>query len=52
MSQDSLLTAFEHPILGSPSTYLDRHWELDADGQPINELIESCRRGGEGGFRQ
>ena len=38
------LTFFEHPILNSPYAYPDRHWELDADGQPTNALIESRRR--------
>ena len=38
------LTFFEHPILNSPYAYPGRHWELDADGQPTNVLIESRRR--------
>lgn len=38
------LTLFEHPILNSPYAYPGRHWELDADGQPTNVLIESRRR--------
>ena len=38
------LTFFEHPILNSPYVYPGRHWELDADGQPTNRLIESRRR--------
>ena len=38
------LTFFEHPILNSPYAYPGRHWELDADGQPTNRLIESRRR--------
>ena len=38
------LTFFEHPILNSPYAYPARHWELDADGQPTNALIESRRR--------
>jgi len=37
------LTFFEHPILNSPYAYPARHWELDADGQPTNVLIESRR---------
>ena len=37
-------TFFEHPILNSPYAYPARHWELDADGQPTNVLIESRRR--------
>jgi type III restriction enzyme len=44
MSQDQPLTFFEHPILNSPYAYPGRHWELDADGQPTNQLIESRRR--------
>ena len=38
------LTFFEHPILNSPYAFPARHWELDADGQPTNVLIESRRR--------
>lgn len=38
------LTFFEHPILNSPYAYPARRWELDADGQPTNALIESRRR--------
>lgn len=38
------LTFFEHPILNSPYAYPGRHWELDADGQPTNVLIDSRRR--------
>lgn len=38
------LTFFEHPILNSPYAYPARHWEVDADGQPTNALIESRRR--------
>ena len=38
------LTFFEHPILNSPYAYPATHWELDADGQPTNKLIESRRR--------
>jgi type III restriction enzyme len=37
-------TFFEHPVLNSPYAYPARHWELDADGQPTNALIESRRR--------
>jgi len=44
MSKDLPLTFFEHPILNSPYAYPGRHWELDADGQPTNKLIESRRR--------
>ncbi len=35
---------FEHPILNSPYEYPKRHWELDASGQPTQEIIESRRR--------
>jgi type III restriction enzyme len=38
------LTFFEHPILNSPYAYPGKHWELDADGQPTNRLIDSRRR--------
>jgi type III restriction enzyme len=35
---------FERPILNSPYEYPDRHWELDADGQPTQQIIEARRR--------
>ncbi len=35
---------FEHPILNSPYEYPGRHWELDKDGQPTQEIIEKRRR--------
>jgi type III restriction enzyme len=35
---------FERPILNSPYRYPGRHWELDADGQPTNEILEVRRR--------
>ena len=35
---------FDHPIINSPYDYPGRHWELDADGQPTNEIIPSRRR--------
>ncbi|MFZ2872754.1 BPTD_3080 family restriction endonuclease [Zavarzinia sp.] len=35
---------FEKPILNSPYAYPDRHWELDADGQPTQRIIEMRRR--------
>ena len=35
---------FDHPILNSPYDCPQRHWELDADGQPTNRLVESRRR--------
>jgi type III restriction enzyme len=44
MTQDKPLTFFERPILNSPYAYPGRHWELDADGQPTNRLVESRRR--------
>ncbi|MBI5847225.1 MAG: DEAD/DEAH box helicase family protein [Nitrospirae bacterium] len=34
---------FEHPILNSPYEYPVRHWELDASGQPTQEIIENRR---------
>jgi type III restriction enzyme len=30
---------FERPILNSPYAYPDRHWELDEDGQPTNQIL-------------
>ena len=35
---------FDHPILNSPYEYPRRHWELDADGQPTQQMIERRRR--------
>lgn len=35
---------FEHPILNSPYKYPERHWELDAQGQPTQHTIESRRK--------
>jgi type III restriction enzyme len=35
---------FERPILNSPYAYPDRHWELDAEGQPTNHIEERRRR--------
>ena len=37
---------FEAPILNSPYEPPARHWELDADGQPTQQIIEN-RRGAE-----
>lgn len=37
-------TFFERPILNSPYRYPGRHWELDADGQPTNRILETRRR--------
>jgi len=35
---------FERPILNSPYEYPARHWELDEDGQPTQQIVESRRR--------
>ncbi len=35
---------FEHPILNSPYEYPLRYWELDAQGQPTQRIIESRRK--------
>ncbi|MDA0268438.1 MAG: restriction endonuclease, partial [Cyanobacteria bacterium] len=35
---------FEHPILNSPYEYPAQHWELDADGQPTNQVLAFRRR--------
>jgi len=35
---------FERPILNSPYKYPARHWELDDQGQPTQQIIESRRR--------
>jgi type III restriction enzyme len=34
---------FEHPILNSPHAYPGLHWELDAQGQPTNCIIDTRR---------
>src|SRR6185437_9628114 len=34
---------FERPILNSPYEYPARHWELDADGQPTQRILEKRR---------
>lgn len=34
---------FSHPILNSPYEYPSRHWELDKDGQPTQQIIERRR---------
>ena len=34
---------FEKPILNSPYEYPARHWELDAQGQPTQQIIEKRR---------
>jgi type III restriction enzyme len=35
---------FDKPILNAPYSYPSRHWDLDADGQPTNRIIEARRR--------
>jgi len=35
---------FERPILNSPYSYPLRHWELDDQGQPTQQIIEKRRR--------
>ena len=35
---------FDHPILNSPYARPERHWELDADGQPTQKILETRRR--------
>lgn len=35
---------FDQPILNSPYKYPERHWELDGQGQPTQQIIESRRR--------
>ncbi len=35
---------FDHPILNSPYERPERHWELDAQGQPTQRVVESRRR--------
>src|ERR1700687_168948 len=35
---------FERPILNSPYSYPERHWEIDSEGQPTQKIIETRRR--------
>ena len=35
---------FDQPILNSPYEYPTRHWELDDEGQPTQQIIETRRR--------
>ena len=35
---------FERPILNSPYSYPERHWELDSEGQPTQKIVETRRR--------
>ena len=37
---------FDRPIINSPYEYPSQHWELDEDGQPTQQIIDS-RRGAE-----
>ena len=34
---------FDRPILNSPYAYPNQHWELDADGQPTNKILNTRR---------
>ena len=43
MPTESTTQFFERPILNSPYAYPSQHWELDADGQPTNQLIGTRR---------
>ena len=35
---------FERPILNSPYDYPTRYWELDSEGQPTQQIIDSRRK--------
>lgn len=35
---------FERPILNSPYAYPARHWELDASGQPTQQIVDRRRK--------
>ena len=35
---------FDHPILNSPYECPRRHWELDGQGQPTQQILEKRRR--------
>ena len=34
---------FERPILNSPYARPSRHWRLDSEGQPTDEIVEGRR---------
>lgn len=34
---------FDHPILNSPYSHPERHWELDGQGQPTQKVVETRR---------
>ncbi|WP_037295607.1 BPTD_3080 family restriction endonuclease [Roseobacter sp. AzwK-3b] len=38
------MSFFEKPILNSPYTMPDQHWELDGEGRPTDRVIHSRRR--------
>ena len=35
---------FDHPILNSPYEPPQRHWELDSQGQPTQQVLDHRRR--------
>ena len=35
---------FDHPILNSPYECPQRHWELDSQGQPTQQVLDRRRR--------
>ena len=35
---------FDKPVLNSPYAYPGRHWELDAQGQPTQKILEARRK--------
>ena len=35
---------FDHPILNSPYERPEKHWELDAQGQPTQQTLNTRRR--------
>ncbi|TSA35898.1 MAG: restriction endonuclease [Verrucomicrobiaceae bacterium] len=35
---------FDHPILNSPYSCPQRHWELDSSGQPTQKILDTRRR--------
>jgi hypothetical protein len=44
MSEQESNPFFDHPILNSPYEIPKRHWELDKDGQPTQQVLETRRR--------
>jgi type III restriction enzyme len=44
MKTASINQFFDHPILNSPYERPTKHWELDAQGQPTQRILDTRRR--------